>query len=524
MHSDTSYWSRLQERLRAILEPEEFATWFVPLVVQSENEAGLVLGAPNERFVHTLEESYRDTLDREAGLLFDEFFSVTVIARGRARRRGFVGGSGRARRAGGRAILAGAFRSDRRSPESQVPLRHLRRRQLEPVRPRRRARRRRESRRTATTRSSSTAASGSARPTCCTPSATRSSHRRPELKVLYFTAEQFVNQLINSLRFKSMHSFRERYRSIDVLLVDDIQFLANKERTQEEFFHTFNTLYTSQRQIILSSDSSPRNIPAIEERLRSRFEWGLIADIQAPDLETKVAILRRKADQDGVVLPDDVALFIAYQVKSNVRELEGMLNRVVAFSSLTAKPLSLELAKETLKDILPEEGRRATAADIIKFVARHYGLKVSEIKSKSNSKQIAFPRQVAMFLCKELTELSYPEIGRQFNDKHHSTVMYSVDKILKLRATDAELERTLDGMTRHLGLRSARRKRCGNPAETLFKSVRVLLFPPRFVSLSTGGLPQARAAGSFARRLPRGFPQIRRHLCTTTAMLCFHLF
>ncbi|MEO7794943.1 MAG: chromosomal replication initiator protein DnaA, partial [Thermoanaerobaculia bacterium] len=276
-------------------------------------------------------------------------------------------------------------------------------------------------------------------------------HRRPELKVLYFTAEQFVNQLINSLRFKSMHTFRERYRSIDVLLVDDIQFLANKERTQEEFFHTFNTLYTSQRQIILSSDSSPRNIPAIEERLRSRFDWGLIADIQAPDLETKVAILRRKADQDGVVLPDDVALFIAYQVKSNVRELEGMLNRVVAFSSLTAKPLSLELAKETLRDILPEEGRRATAADIIKFVARHYGLKVSEIKSKSNSKQIAFPRQVAMFLCKELTELSYPEIGRQFNDKHHSTVMYSVDKILKLRQTDAELERTLDGMTRHLG-------------------------------------------------------------------------
>ena len=196
--------------------------------------------------------------------------------------------------------------------------------------------------------------------------------------------------------------------------------------------------------------SSPRNIPAIEERLRSRFEWGLIADIQAPDLETKVAILRRKADQDGVVLPDDVALFIAYQVKSNVRELEGMLNRVVAFSSLTAKPLSLELAKETLKDILPEEGRRATAADIIKFVARHYGLKVSEIKSKSNSKQIAFPRQVAMFLCKELTDLSYPEIGRQFNDKHHSTVMYSVDKIQKLRTTDAELERTLDGMTRHL--------------------------------------------------------------------------
>lgn len=439
MRSDSSRWSRLQDRLRAILEPEEFGTWIAPLTVQSEDESGLVLGAPNERFVHTLEESYRDTLDREAGLLFDEFFSVTVVAGGGAADRPATD----ERVARGSSVPTG----DRLNPKYLFE--------------------------TFVVGSSNQFAHAAARAVAESPAhsynplflyggvglgKTHLLHaighqilaRRPELKVLYFTAEQFVNQLINSLRFKSMHSFRERYRSIDVLLVDDIQFLANKERTQEEFFHTFNTLYTSQRQIILSSDSSPRNIPAIEERLRSRFEWGLIADIQAPDLETKVAILRRKADQDGVVLPDDVALFIAYQVKSNVRELEGMLNRVVAFSSLTAKPLSLELAKETLKDILPEEGRRATAADIIKFVARHYGLKVSEIKSKSNSKQIAFPRQVAMFLCKELTELSYPEIGRQFNDKHHSTVMYSVDKILKLRATDAELERTLDGMTRHL--------------------------------------------------------------------------
>ena len=439
MRSDSSHWSRLQERLRAILEPEEYSTWIAPLTVLSEDEAGLVLGAPNERFVHTLEESYRDTLDREAGLLFDEFFLVTVVTSGAAADRP----ASDERVARGSSAPTG----DRLNPKYLFE--------------------------TFVVGSSNQFAHAAARAVAESPAhsynplflyggvglgKTHLLHaighqilaRRPELKVLYFTAEQFVNQLINSLRFKSMHSFRERYRSIDVLLVDDIQFLANKERTQEEFFHTFNTLYTSQRQIILSSDSSPRNIPAIEERLRSRFEWGLIADIQAPDLETKVAILRRKADQDGVVLPDDVALFIAYQVKSNVRELEGMLNRVVAFSSLTAKPLSLELAKETLKDILPEEGRRATAADIIKFVARHYGLKVSEIKSKSNSKQIAFPRQVAMFLCKELTELSYPEIGRQFNDKHHSTVMYSVDKILKLRATDAELERTLDGMTRHL--------------------------------------------------------------------------
>jgi chromosomal replication initiator protein len=273
--------------------------------------------------------------------------------------------------------------------------------------------------------------------------------RHPLLRVLYLPAEQFVNELINSIRFERMPAFRERYRTIDVLMIDDIQFLANKERTQEEFFHTFNTLYTSQKQIILSSDSSPRNIPTLEERLRSRFEWGLIADIQPPDLETKVAILRRKADSEGLRLPDDVALFIARQVRSNIRELEGLLNRVLAFASLTGKPLALDLAKETLKDILPPEGRQVSAAEIIKFVARHYGLKVSEIKSRNNSKQIAFPRQVAMYLCKQLTDLSFPDIGRQFNDKHHSTVMYSVEKIEVLRGTDADLDRTLQSLQQH---------------------------------------------------------------------------
>ncbi len=425
-----SQWQQLQERLRAVLEPEEFATWIAPLRLREEHEEGLVLAAPNARFAHTLEESYRDTIDREASAAFDELFSISIVADDGVPVR----------------TAATPLAGDRLNPKYLFE--------------------------TFVVGNSNQFAHAAARAVAESPShsynplflyggvglgKTHLLHaighqilkRHAQLKVLYLTAEQFVNQLINSLRFKSMHTFRERYRSIDVLLVDDIQFLANKERTQEEFFHTFNTLYTSQKQIILSSDSSPRNIPAIEERLRSRFEWGLIADIQAPDLETKVAILRRKADQDAVPLPDDVALFIAHQVRSNVRELEGLLNRVVAFSSLTAKPLSLELAKETLKDLLPEEGRRSTAAEIIKFVARHYGLKVSEIKSKSNAKPIAFPRQVAMFLCKELTELSFPEIGRQFNDKHHSTVMYSVDKIQKLRQSDADLDRTLDGMIRH---------------------------------------------------------------------------
>ena len=245
---------------------------------------------------------------------------------------------------------------------------------------------------------------------------------------MYLAAEQFVNDLISSLRFNRMPSFRERYRNIDVLLVDDIQFLANKERTQEEFFHTFNTLYTGQKQIILSSDAPPRNIPDLEERLRSRFEWGLDRRHSAARSRDQDRDLRKKADTEKLELPDEVADFIAHQVRSNIRELEGLLNRVLAFASLTGRSLSLEVAKETLKDILPEDPR-VNAADIIKTVALHYGLKVGEIKSRKNSQQIVFPRQVAMYLCKQITDLSYPEIGKQFNNKHHSTVMYSVEKI-----------------------------------------------------------------------------------------------
>ena len=198
-----------------------------------------------------------------------------------------------------------------------------------------------------------------------------------------------------------------------------------------------------------SSDSSPRNIPTLEERLRSRFEWGLIADIQQPDLETKVAILQRKAYLENVPLPDDVAEFIAQQVKSNIRELEGLLNRVLAFSSLTGRPLSPALARETLKDILPEEGKKPAANDIIKAVARHYGLKVADIKSKSNTRSVVFPRQVAMYLCKRLTDLSFPEIGKLFNDKHHSTVMYSVDKMAEQRKNDPDLDNLLQKFEQH---------------------------------------------------------------------------
>lgn len=271
---------------------------------------------------------------------------------------------------------------------------------------------------------------------------------RPHLKVSYMSAEAFMTELIASIRFDKMASFRDRYRSVDALLLDDIQFIAGKERTQEEFFHTFNALYEAQKQIVFTSDRPPKEIPTLEERLRSRFEWGLTADIQPPDLETKVAILRKKAEDKGMNLPQDVALFLAERVRSNVRELEGHLNKIAVFASLAGKVVTTDLAKEALKDILSKEEKPINAPEILRVVAQHYGLKVSDLKQKSNAKTIAFPRQVAMYLCKELTDLSYPEIGKVFADKHHSTVMYSVQQIKKMMDADAQFARTVEGLTK----------------------------------------------------------------------------
>jgi len=269
---------------------------------------------------------------------------------------------------------------------------------------------------------------------------------RPRLKIAYMSADNFVTELISSIRYDRMQSFRDRYRSLDALLLDDIQFIAGKERTQEEFFHTFNALYEAQKQIVFTSDRPPKEIPTLEERLRSRFEWGLTADIQSPDLETKVAILRKKAEDRKVDLPNDVALFIAERVRSNIRELEGHLNRVAAFASLTGNPVNIDLAKEALKDVLSKENKPITPTEILRVVAAHYGLKVTDIKAKSNAKTIAFPRQVAMYMCKELTDLSYPEIGKLFNDKHHSTVMYSVQQIRKMMDSDQQFARTVESL------------------------------------------------------------------------------
>jgi chromosomal replication initiator protein len=256
------------------------------------------------------------------------------------------------------------------------------------------------------------------------------------LQLTYISSERFMNEMINAVRYDRVLDFRERYRSVDVLLVDDIQFLAGKEGTQTEFFHTFNALYDSQKQIVISSDRPPHEIPQLEERLRSRFEWGLIADIQPPDLETKVAILKKKAEAEGVPLPDNVALYIGGRIKSNVRELEGSLIRLVAYASLTGREISLTLAQDVLRNVLQHDERAITIEGIQKYVSDYYQLKHGELKSRNNSKSIAMPRQIAMYLCKSLTNASLPEIGKSFGGKHHSTVIHSIRKIEGLRQRD----------------------------------------------------------------------------------------
>ncbi len=268
--------------------------------------------------------------------------------------------------------------------------------------------------------------------------------RNPRIKLVYMSSERFTNELINCIRYDKMLQFREKYRNIDVLLVDDIQFLSGKERTQEEFFHTFNALYDSQKQIVISSDCPPQEIPNIEERLHSRFEWGLIADIKPPELETRIAILHKKAEAESVNVPKDVLDYIATNVRKNIRELEGSLIRLIAYSSLTGENLDLNLAKKVLTNIRPPESRIITVSRVQKVVADFYKIKVSELISKNNSHAITEPRQIAMYLCKQLTGASLPKIGKEFGGKHHTTVLYAIDKIEKKKALDPELRSTLN--------------------------------------------------------------------------------
>ncbi len=267
---------------------------------------------------------------------------------------------------------------------------------------------------------------------------------RSQARLTYMSAERFMNELIHSIRYDRMIQFRDKYRNIDVLLMDDIQFLAGKDRTQEEFFHTFNALYDGHKQIIISSDSPPKEIPTLEERLHSRFDWGLIADIQPPDLETKIAILKRKAEVHGIYLPDEVVLFIAGNIKSNIRELEGALVRLMAYSSLTGERMDMGLANRVLRNIVENSVRVITIEQIQKMVAEHYSLKVSDLKAKNNARRVAEPRQLAMFLTKELTKNSLSEIGKEFGGKHHTTVLHAIRKVDELQKTDQNLRATIE--------------------------------------------------------------------------------
>jgi len=266
------------------------------------------------------------------------------------------------------------------------------------------------------------------------------------MRIIYTSSERFMNEMISCIRTDRMQQFHQRYREADVLLIDDIQLLGTKERTQEEFFHTFNELHDHQKQIVISSDSPPKEIPGLVERLRSRFEWGLIADIQPPDLETKMAILDKKSEAEGIQLPDDVRVFMASKTKHNVRELEGALVKLIAYSSLTGTPVNLQMAQQVLKHLVHTQDRKVSIDSIQKAVAERFQIKQSQLKEKSNTKKVVYPRQVAMYLVKELTDASLPEIGRAFGGKHHTTVIHSINKIEQTRHQEPELNRLLHSL------------------------------------------------------------------------------
>jgi len=272
--------------------------------------------------------------------------------------------------------------------------------------------------------------------------------RSPKTRVTFLTSEEFTNELIVSIQFNRMAEFRNKYRNTDVLVIDDIQFIAGKERTQEEFFHTFNTLHEYSKQIVLSSDRVPKEIPDLEERLRSRFEWGLIADIQPPDMETKAAIVEKKATMEGITLPKDVAIFLANNIKSNIRELEGSLIRLGAYASLTGREINLDLARDVLRDIITEKNKVMSLEEIIKLVSEHYQIRVSEIKSKRRTRKLVQPRQLAMYLCRTVAGASLPEVGRVFGGKDHTTVLHSCRQVEERRAADLKFDAEIESLAR----------------------------------------------------------------------------
>ena len=269
---------------------------------------------------------------------------------------------------------------------------------------------------------------------------------RTDLRIAYVTTEQFTNEVINSIRYDKMMELRRRYRNVDMLLIDDIQFLAGKERTQEEFFHTFNSLYEAGKQIVLSSDRFPKEMPSMEERLRSRFEWGLIADLQQPDVETRIAILRKKSEEEGIAINEDVIQLLAANLKSNIREIEGALIRLGAYASLTGQQITVVMAKNILRDLLGSKRKVITTEDIQEAVANRFHVKISDLKSKRRTKTLVYPRQIAMFLCRDLTDASFPEIGRDFGGKDHTTIIHACKQMKKFQETDSTLRSTLESL------------------------------------------------------------------------------
>lgn len=441
-------WARILSRIETKLDPQTFETWFRPTALLREQDGGLDVAVPNEVFRDWLTQKYtpliRESLEEFPGSPTDIRFFVAGIDPAVEPQPGATG-------------------APTRPPVSEVdPLTVSERPStLNP----------KYTFESFVVGGSNQFANAAARAVAERPSLSYNPlfiyggvglgkthlmlaighhirRTQPELRIVYLSSERFMNELINSIRYDRTHEFRVRYRNIDVLLMDDIQFLAGKERTQEEFFHTFNALHEEQRQIVVTSDAPPKEIPTLEERLRSRFEWGLLADIQPPDLETKIAILKKKAEAEAptLMMADDVLLYVATHSKSNIRELEGALIRLLAFGSLTGDQITVELARQVLKDTLKTEPRAITIESIQQRVSEYYGLRPGELNSRSNARRITRPRQVAMYLCKELTHHSYPEIGHAFGGKHHSTVIHSVRKVKTDMGLDEDLERGVAGL------------------------------------------------------------------------------
>ena len=432
---DLALWQRLQEHLQRELDPEEFSTWFSPLKVRDESADSITLSAPSERFLHTLEQSYRPAVDRAIselkGTAFKVLFSVdeapaqqsqNIVGEAFNPRYTFdtfvVGSSNQFAHAAARSIAD-------RPAESYNPLFLY-------------------------------AGVGLGKTHLLHAIGHAISRKHTGLRVMYLPAEQFVNELISSLRFNRMPEFRERYRSIDVLMVDDIQFLANKERTQEEFFHTFNTLHNANKQIVISSDRPPKQLATLEDRLRTRFEWGLITDVQPPELETRIAILRKKAQMDRLDVPGDVLELIASSIERNIRELEGALIRVTAFASLNKTTIDKSLAEIVLRDLISDASTmQISTAAIMAATAEYFETTVEELRGPGKTRALAQSRQIAMYLCRELTDLSLPKIGQAFG-RDHTTVMYAEKKIRGEMAERREVFDHVKELTTRIRQRSKR--------------------------------------------------------------------